>query len=287
MTEGTEEPVRLQYVTITLTTRCNFECAHCYGDYGRKGDDMALSHALHCIELAAKHNADIILTGGEPTLYPGLLACIEKAASLGLYMALSSNGSFKIERLKDMKRAGLKELHICYEKYHAPFTSPDRVKLIIDTAVALDIAPVLGIIEANSYDKYLAVFGDYYRFCERGGHTFKPLVYAGRAVRLPHSEFMSDEMLPVGKTHQFTVWVTPQGHVAFCPVNHCFASVVVDLATDWLDNIVAAFSRDATVQLLVNEGVSGLLRKQTGIDSDDWCSPFYECNLCIEAMQGK
>lgn len=285
MAKAAETPARLQYLTITLTTRCNFACAHCYGDYGRKGNDMALSHALHCMDLAAKHNADIILTGGEPTLYRGLLACIEKAAALGLYMALSSNGSFKLERLKDMKRAGLRELHICYEKYHAPFTSPDRVKLIIDTAVALDIRPVLGIIEANSYDKYLAVFGDYYRFCEHGGHTFKPLVCAGRAMRLHRSEFMSDELLPVGKTHQFTVWVTPQGQVAFCPVNHCFASAVVDLSSDWLDGIVDIFSRDSIVKILISEGVSGLLRRTTGIDSDDWCSPFYECNLCMEATQ--
>lgn len=279
------KPMRLQNLVLTVTERCNFACAHCYGDYGPKGDDMVLDDALNCIELAARQKVDaVIFTGGEPTLYAGLLPCIDKAASLGLYTALATNGAFRINRLDDMKQAGLVELHISYDQFHAPYISIDRVKQIMDGAIRLGIRPVLVIIEANAYSKYAALLGDYYQFC-LPGHTFKPLVYAGRAMYLPKSDFESDALLAISNTHQFDIYVSPGGRASFCPVNHRFASINVELASDWLDGIVDMFRRDYMVSILVNEGVNGLLRRTTGIASDDWASSFYECNLCIQATQ--
>lgn len=278
--------MQLGGIVLTLTERCNFRCAHCYGDYGPKGADMDLNHALNCIEMAARQRVEAVhLTGGEPTLYPGLLPCIEKAAWLGLRTVLSTNGSFKAERLGDMRRAGLCEVHVSYDKFHAPYISVNRVKKVIDMVLGNGMTPVLTIIEANSYAKYQAQLGDYYRYC-LPGHTFAPLVMGGRAVHLPRSEFESDTPLLVQKAHQFGIFVFPDGRVSFCPSNHYFASTVVDLATDWLDGIVDTFSRDPTVQTLVNEGVSGLLRRHTGKAQEDWASTFYECNLCLQITAG-
>jgi hypothetical protein len=247
---------------------------------------MALGDALNCLQLAARRNAGaVFLTGGEPTLHPGLLSCIEKSVSLGLYTVVASNGSFKLESLEGMKQAGLQELHVCYDKYHAPFIKSDRVKQIIDKAVALGIRPVLILIEANSYYKYLDVLGDYYRFCIPG-ETFKPIVYVGRAIHLPKAEFESDASLPVSKIHGFSVFVLPSGRVSFCPVNPSLPSTVVDLASDWLDGVVETFRQDPTVKILLSEGLGGILRRCTGIASEDWSSPFYECNLCIQSTHG-
>ena len=279
--------MRLQSLILNLTERCNFACAHCSLDCGPEGEDMALSDALSCLQLAARAKADsVFLTGGEATLHPGLLSCIEQAASLGLYNVLPSNGSFRIDRLEDFKLAGLRELHVSYNRFAAHYISSDRVKRIIDSAVRLDITTVLVIIEPNSYAKYEAVFGDYLRFCQLGLSSFRPIIWAGRATRLPRSLwglFKSDTLLAMPKSHGFGIFVSPGGRVSFCPVNQCFASTTVDLGSDWLDGVVDAFSREPTVRILVDEGVSGLLRRSTGTPTTDWCSPFYECNLCIEA----
>lgn len=246
---------------------------------------MTLNHALNCIQLAASWDVQaVFLTGGEPTLHPGLLRCIDECSSLGLYSVVASNGSFKVDRLRDMRSAGLRELHVCYDKFHAPYIKSDRVKLIIDCAVDIGIRPVLIIIEANSYSKYLPVFGDHYSFCIPG-ETFKPIVRVGRAVDLPEAEFLSDTLLPVSKVHGFGLFVLPGGRVSFCPVNYSYASLVVDLAGNWLDAIVETFSCDSMVQTLLAEGVSGILRRYTGSTAPDWCSPYYECNLCIQATQ--
>lgn len=275
----------LDSLVLTLTERCNFGCAHCYGDYGHEGPDMLLNHALNCIELASRHNAKaVFLTGGEPTLYPGLVSCIDKAVSLGMHTIVASNGGFKLDRLADMKHAGLQEVHISYDKYHASYITADRVKSVIDRAGSLGIRPVLILIEANSYAKYLPIFGDYYRFCIPG-HTFKPIVYAGRAVHLPMSDFVSDTLLPVSKRHDFGIFVWPQGRVSFCPVNRSLPSTAVDLASNWLEGVMARFSQDTMVETLLKEGLPGLLRRNTGMALDDWSSYFYECNLCLQATK--
>ena len=278
--------MRLNHLVLTLSERCNFACAQCFGGYGPKGKDMALGHALNCIELAARQKVDaVFLTGGEPTLHHGYLTCIEKSVSLGLYTVLCSNCSFEPGELRDMREAGLQEIHVCYDKFRAPYISTDKVKQIIDGAEALGIRPVLIIIEANSYHKYQDVLGDYYRYCIPDTPSFQPIVNVGRAVGLPISEFESDIPLLVSKKHGFGIFVQPDGRVSFCPLNDSFASTTVDLASDWLAPVVDTFSRDPTVQLLVNEGVSGLLRRVSGIPQDDWASPFFQCNLCLDATQ--
>ena len=282
--------MRLQSLVLNVTERCNFGCAHCSLDCGPEGEDMALSDALNCLELAARAEVDsVFLTGGEATLHPGLLSCIEKAASLGLYNVLASNGSFNIDSLEDFKRAGLSELHVSYNRFAAPYTSVDRAKRIIDRAVSLDITTVLVIIEPKSHAKYEAVFGDYLRFCQLGASSssFRPIIWAGRATRLPQSLwglFESDTVLPMPKSHGFGIFVSPRGRVSFCPVNQCFAATTVDLGTDWLDAVVDTFSRDPTALVLVNEGISGILRRSTGVDSPDWSSLFSECTLCLQSM---
>ena len=275
----------LDSIALNLTERCNFACAHCIGDYGPNGEDMTLPHVFHCLELAARQEVGaVFLSGGEPTLHPDWLSCIEKSVSLGLYTVLCSNGSFPLERLEGMQRAGLQELHLSYDKFRAPYISVDRVKRIIDNADALGITPVLVINEANSYEKYKDVLGDYYRYGTPDTSAFQPLLYAGRAIGLPWAEFQSDEPYLVTQRHGFCIFVQPDGRASFCPANNSFASTRVDLASDWLDGIVDTFSRDPTVQMLVNEGVSGLLRRYTGRDDKEWASTIFSCNFCLQLM---
>jgi hypothetical protein len=273
-------------IALILTERCNFACTHCGGNYGRNGQDMPLAHALKSIELAAKNKVlEVVFSGGEPSLYPGLIPCIEKAALLGLYTCVASNGSFTLKKLVDMKRAGLQEMHISYDKYRTSFITPKRVKRIIDAMVNLDITPVLVIHEANSVAKYEALFGDYCQFWRKTDrHT--PIAPAGRAVNLPRAEFIANELIEIGKTHEFGINVHPGGLVSFCPVNLSFGSMMVDLASDWLDIAMKAIFDDAIVQILLNGGVSGLLRWRMGSEIQDWYSHVCQCTLCLIATNG-
>ena len=86
-------PVGLDYVWLELTKSCNLFCAHCYEEAGtnhphpsplpsRERESISLKQwkdiLAECARLGAKK---VQFTGGEPTLYPGLMELIEFARS--------------------------------------------------------------------------------------------------------------------------------------------------------------------------------------------------------------
>lgn len=83
-------------VIWNLIRRCNLTCKHCYSisaDTEFKGELDTSEVMAVLADLKAFRVPVVILSGGEPLLRPDLFEVADRAKELGLYVALSSNGT--------------------------------------------------------------------------------------------------------------------------------------------------------------------------------------------------
>ncbi len=81
-------------VGIQLTLRCNFRC-----DYCTRTSDQRIELPLELVrellhEITRLGGRKVVLTGGEPLLYPGVEELAELGNELGLSVSLNTNGTF-------------------------------------------------------------------------------------------------------------------------------------------------------------------------------------------------
>ncbi len=89
------EPVNpsLRYLELQLTGRCNLQCSHCYRGPAT-AEDMALAPALRIArEFSSLGGLRLMISGGEPLLYPHLREFIAETAGLKLRRVVLSNGT--------------------------------------------------------------------------------------------------------------------------------------------------------------------------------------------------
>jgi radical SAM protein with 4Fe4S-binding SPASM domain len=83
----------LRYLELQLTHRCNLRCRHCYLGPPRP-EELALADALAITrEFAACGGLRLLISGGEPLLYPALQEFIEETKGLQLRRVLLTNGT--------------------------------------------------------------------------------------------------------------------------------------------------------------------------------------------------
>lgn len=83
----------LRYLELQLTHRCNLRCRHCYLGPSRP-EELALADAVAITrEFAARGGLRLLISGGEPLLYPALREFIEETRDLKLRRVLLTNGT--------------------------------------------------------------------------------------------------------------------------------------------------------------------------------------------------
>ena len=83
----------LRYLELQLTHRCNLRCRHCYLGPPR-AEELALEEALAITrEFAANGGLRLLISGGEPLLYPALREFLEETQELQLRRVLLTNGT--------------------------------------------------------------------------------------------------------------------------------------------------------------------------------------------------
>jgi radical SAM protein with 4Fe4S-binding SPASM domain len=104
---------RKPVVVWTMSRRCNLKCLHCY----TASDDLDYPGELSTDEgyallddLAAFGVPALLLSGGEPLYRPDFELLARRAASLGLRVTLSTNGTL----IDEAKAALLKEIGVTY-----------------------------------------------------------------------------------------------------------------------------------------------------------------------------
>lgn len=82
----------LRYLQLHITEKCNLDCGHCY--LGRKGN-KSLSPALarKVIEEFSGLGLKLLITGGEPLLYPGFWELLGYARRFQVRIEVLSNGT--------------------------------------------------------------------------------------------------------------------------------------------------------------------------------------------------
>lgn len=105
----------LQRCEIILTDRCNFKCEYCRGIKKELQGDLTLDEAKHVVDLWADANLhNIRFSGGEPTIWTGLLELVQYAKSKQSieHIALSTNGSATLEVYRDLHANGVNDFSI-------------------------------------------------------------------------------------------------------------------------------------------------------------------------------
>ncbi|MFH9552864.1 radical SAM protein [Streptomyces sp. NPDC017435] len=84
------------FAWLQLTSGCNLSCSYCYTESSPQaaGGQLSLEQAQGILEdVKAAGGRGVQLSGGEPTIWPGLAALLDHAERLGLRVALITNGT--------------------------------------------------------------------------------------------------------------------------------------------------------------------------------------------------
>lgn len=106
---------RPSLVSWNLTRMCNLRCPHCYLSAGKKGgDELSTGECLALLdEMRDLGTEMVILTGGEPLLRKDVYDLARRAAELGLWVVMGTNGVLLDERVaRTMVDCGVKGVGI-------------------------------------------------------------------------------------------------------------------------------------------------------------------------------
>jgi radical SAM protein with 4Fe4S-binding SPASM domain len=78
---------------LELTYACNLDCVFCYNDRAKPGTPLSLDEWLVVLDdLAEMQVLNLVLSGGEPTVFPGFFELGAHARRRGFVVRLKSNG---------------------------------------------------------------------------------------------------------------------------------------------------------------------------------------------------
>ncbi|NPV60711.1 MAG: radical SAM protein [Actinobacteria bacterium] len=105
---GVNEIPSLRYLMVEVTDRCNLRCRHCYlGDAGSTDLDPGILQTL-LDDFDDMGGLRLMITGGEPLLYPGFPALNESLAGRSFRPVLITNGT--LLRGEDMESLNFTEI---------------------------------------------------------------------------------------------------------------------------------------------------------------------------------
>jgi GTP 3',8-cyclase len=141
---------RIEYLRISVTDRCNFRCTYCMPVEGLpwlpKADLLRYEEIAEVVrQLAPLGLRRIRLTGGEPTIRPGLSDLIRqlRAVSEVEDIALSTNGVRLPEIAAELRDAGLDRINMSADSLR-----PDRILAIARRSFPFD--PVASLLAAQA-----------------------------------------------------------------------------------------------------------------------------------------
>ncbi len=104
--------IKLQVAVLNITLRCPLRCIYCYSDSG-KLNDLDYELALRFLEEFSRLGGrTVILSGGEPTLYPRITDIIHECTRLRLNSALSTCGIIGHDKVRQLISFGLRYIGI-------------------------------------------------------------------------------------------------------------------------------------------------------------------------------
>jgi hypothetical protein len=194
---------------IILTARCNASCTHCSKSYGpRRRESLEKDQIYRLINEAAEIEDGsplvIELTGGEPFLDFELLVDVTaRARSLGAEVSCVTNAYWarSLEKATSMlarlRFAGLGYLSVSVSRFHQQFVPLDRVRIALESAVALGIVTELkGAVTSRDVEPGGALH-EWKQFLDADKINIFPVLPCLReGATLPESEYYRESGLP-------------------------------------------------------------------------------------------
>ena len=167
------------YLRLSLTDRCNFRCRYCLPEAQQVFHPLETS--LHIEDwkrllplLRELGIRKVRLTGGEPTLHPGLLEIVEMLTQSGFEeTALTTNG-FRLEKLApELKKRGLNRVNVHLDSLKDEgFDKASQTKGLLDKVLAgvrfsksLGLSPKVNVVLMRGENDQEAE--DFVRFSEK------------------------------------------------------------------------------------------------------------------------
>ena len=115
----------IHYLRISLTDRCNLRCVYCMPaemQFAPASHLMQVDEIVRLTQIATRVGFDRVrLTGGEPTVHPGLMNVVERIAHIpGIQEIAMTTNALKLEMLAEaLARLGLKRVNISIDTLDA------------------------------------------------------------------------------------------------------------------------------------------------------------------------
>lgn len=140
---------------ISVTDRCNFRCRYCMPAEGMtwvpREELLSFEEIERFARVCVQHFGfdGIRLTGGEPTVRAHLPKLVERLATLGVDLAMTTNGATLRTQAKPLAEAGLRRMNISLDSLRPErfleLTRRDELDKVldgIDAAIEAGIEPV-------------------------------------------------------------------------------------------------------------------------------------------------
>ena len=131
-------------ISLEVTQRCNLDCSLCYlSEHSEGVRDVPIEEIFRRIDMVRAHfgaNADIQVTGGEPTLRQRdeLVAIVRRIATRGMRASLFTNGIRAThDLLEELVAGGLTDVafHVDLTQGHRGYTSEAELNALRDTYI--------------------------------------------------------------------------------------------------------------------------------------------------------
>ena len=212
---------------VVFTMGCNFRCPYCHNpeivdpkkiNYENK---IKTGETLEFLSSRKNDLDGVCITGGEPTLQPGLIEFVEKIKDLGFLVKIDTNASHPkiVEDLSQKKLVDYwaVDLKTSPEKYKA-LTKKENIAENISASIdlmtkssaemELRTTVVPGIVEVDDFDEMInwvnkinpKTFSKLYRYSIQG---FKPEITLNEEFKKvkPHSKEKLDKIMEKIKKH--------------------------------------------------------------------------------------
>lgn len=96
-------------VALAITSKCNFRCTYCYGQYFQnKQKDATTKKLMQLIDDLGKLGTRVItFEGGEPLIRNDIGELIERVKANGIECGFNTNGTMISARIKELKKADM------------------------------------------------------------------------------------------------------------------------------------------------------------------------------------
>jgi MoaA/NifB/PqqE/SkfB family radical SAM enzyme len=112
-------------INIYPTDRCNLKCSMCFEKLRKPKPELEISDWIKIVDQIKKFRPRIHLSGGEPFVYPKIIELISYIKKSGLFLTITTNGTFLTECAHDIIRMMVNRIHISID---GPKETHDRIR---------------------------------------------------------------------------------------------------------------------------------------------------------------